>query len=271
MSNRFTRPALFGFLTCAGATALHAQEQRVAVPLSEPTRPATLVVALFAGSVTVRAYDGTDVVVVTDTPIVDAAEAAKPRPDGLRRLQSSSVGMTAEESGNTVTLRMDYNMRAVDLEVLVPTQTSIHANLVNGGIVVTGVTGEHEITTVNGDIEAMDISGAAVINSTNGTVHAVFAAVAADKPLSLVSFNGDVDVSLPANLAADLIVTSQQGEVFTDFDVEPRSNPAVVDRGGNAAGGVRVRMHRETRYAIGGGGPPVQLRTFNGDIMIRKR
>jgi hypothetical protein len=28
---------------------------------------------------------------------------------------------------------------------------------------------------------------------------------------------------------------------------------------------------RTTRYAIGGGGPDIQLRTFNGDIMIRKR
>jgi hypothetical protein len=30
-------------------------------------------------------------------------------------------------------------------------------------------------------------------------------------------------------------------------------------------------MQRETRYSIGGGGREIQLRTFNGDIMIRKR
>jgi hypothetical protein len=30
-------------------------------------------------------------------------------------------------------------------------------------------------------------------------------------------------------------------------------------------------MQRMTRYAIGGGGPDIQLRTFNGDILIRKR
>jgi hypothetical protein len=28
---------------------------------------------------------------------------------------------------------------------------------------------------------------------------------------------------------------------------------------------------RWMRYAIGGGGPDIQLRTFNGDVMIRKR
>jgi hypothetical protein len=30
-------------------------------------------------------------------------------------------------------------------------------------------------------------------------------------------------------------------------------------------------MQRATRYAINGGGPDIQIRTFNGDIMIRKR
>jgi hypothetical protein len=30
-------------------------------------------------------------------------------------------------------------------------------------------------------------------------------------------------------------------------------------------------MTQNTRYAIGGGGPDITLRTFNGDVMIRKR
>jgi DUF4097 and DUF4098 domain-containing protein YvlB len=89
--------------------------------------------------------------------------------------------------------------------------------------------------------------------------------------MSFTSFNGDVDVSLPANLAADLLVTSQQGDVFTDFDFEEQQDPAVVQRNGDADGRYRVRMQRETRYAIGGGGRDIQLRTFNGDVMIRKR
>ena len=30
-------------------------------------------------------------------------------------------------------------------------------------------------------------------------------------------------------------------------------------------------MTKQNRYSIGGGGPDIQLRTFNGDVMIRKR
>ena len=89
--------------------------------------------------------------------------------------------------------------------------------------------------------------------------------------MSFTSFNGDVDVSLPANLAADLFVVSQQGDVFTDFEVEVQQDPAQVQRNADAGGRYRVRMQRENRYAIGGGGRNIQLRTFNGDVMIRKR
>ncbi len=103
------------------------------------------------------------------------------------------------------------------------------------------------------------------------TCDATLAAVDATKSMSFTSFNGDVDVSLPANLSADLLVTSQQGDVFTDFDVNVQQDPPVVERRGDAGGRYRVRMQRETRYTIGSGGPDIQLRTFNGDVMIRKR
>ena len=49
----------------------------------------------------------------------------------------------------------------VDLEVRVPRRTSVHASLVNGGdIVITGVTGEHELSNVNGDVVACAYLGA---------------------------------------------------------------------------------------------------------------
>jgi len=247
-------------------------DERVVVPLSDPSRPAIVEIALFSGDISVKAYDGNEVIIVTDTPVRDADEPEPPRADGLRRIQSSTVGLTAEESNNTVSLRMDFSPRGVDLEVQVPRRTSVHASLVNGGdITINGVTGEHELSNVNGDVIATDVTGSAVMNSTNGDVQATFVEVSATKPMSFSSFNGDVDVTLPARLVADLLVTSQQGEVLTDFDVVAQQDPTVLERNGGPGGNYRVRMQRQTRYAIGGGGPDIQLRTFNGDIMIRKR
>ena len=268
-----------GLLFSIGATAFAAagaaeaqSDERVVVPLSDPSRPVKLAIALFSGDINVEGYDGNEVVIVADAPIRGEDDAEPPRADGLRRIQSSSVGLTVEESDNAVTVRMDFSPKNADIEVRVPRRTSVSASLVNGGdVMVASVTGEHELSNVNGDVIATDITGSAVINATNGDVRATFVSVDTAKPMSFVSFNGDVDVTLPGNLAADLIVASQQGDVYTDFDVVAETDPPNVQRSGGPGGRYQWRMSQQTRYAIGGGGPDIQLRTFNGDVMIRLR
>jgi Putative adhesin len=273
MSNRIGIFALLAGASCAISGVAGAQDdERLVVPLSDPSRPARLEIALFSGDISVEAYDGNEVVIVADTPIRDADNAAPPRADGLRQIQSSSVGLTVEENDNTVSVRMDFSPKNADLEIRVPRRTSVKASLVNGGDVeITGLTGEHELSNVNGDVIATDLAGSAVINATNGDVRATFTTVDVTKSMSFTSFNGDVDVTLPANLAADLIVASQQGDVYTDFDVVAQDDPPNVQQRGGPSGGRQVRWSQQTRYAIGGGGPDIQLRTFNGDVMIRRR
>jgi hypothetical protein len=272
MSDKICTLALLTCASCAIVGVAAAQDQRLAVPLSDPSRPARLEIQLFTGDISVEGYDGNEVVIVADAPIRDVDRPEPPRPDGLRRIQSSSVGLTVEENDNVVSVRMDFSPNNADIQIRVPRRTSVKAGLVNGGDVeVDSVTGEHELSNVNGDVIATDISGSAVVNATNGDVRATFTAVDATKPMSFISFNGDVDVTLPANLAADLIVGSQQGDVYTDFDVVPQNDPPNLQQRGGPTGGKQLRMTQNTRYAIGGGGPDITLRTFNGDVMIRKR
>lgn len=274
MTHSSGNPWLSALVLGALTTSAQAQStERIVVPLSDPGRPARLEIAVFSGDISVEGYDGNEIVVVTDEPVRGRDEQAdNPRADGLRRIQTSTVGLTIEEAQNTVSVRMDFSPNGVDLRLQVPRETSVSASLVNGGDVqIADVTGQHELSNVNGDVIATDISGSAVLNSTNGDVRASFAAVDATKPMALTSFNGDVDVTLPAAIAADVRVASQQGDVFTDFDVSTEQDPTTVERDGGADGRYRVRMQRMTRYRIGVGGADIQLRTFNGDIFIRKR
>ena len=257
----------------AGAPAALAQ-QRLAVPLSDPGRPATLDVSLFMGEVTVSAYDGDEIVIMIDDDDDerDDNDDDDARRNGLRRIPNSALGITAEERDNTVSVKLDPSPRNVELDISVPRQTSVRASVVNGGdVTLRGVTGEHELSNVNGDVIATDISGAAVVGTTNGDVEVSFVQITPGKAMSFSSFNGDVDVTLPANLAADLRVNSGHGDLFTDFEVEIAPQPPVVERGGDAGGRTQVRMERGMRAVIGGGGPEIRFRTFNGDIMLRKR
>jgi len=273
MSTRIGIYALLTGAACAISSAAGAQDdQRLVVPLTDPSRPARLEINLFSGDISIEGYDGKEVIVTADAPIRDADQQEAPRSDGLRRIQSSSVGLTVEENDNTVSVHMDFSPKNADLQIRVPRRTSVKAGLVNGGDVeIDSVTGEHELSNVNGDVIATDIAGSAVINATNGDVRATFTSVETMKPMSFTSFNGDVDVTLPGNTKANLIVGSQQGDVFTDFDVVAQTNPPNVQQRAGPRGGREVRVSHQTRYAIGGGGPDITLQTFNGDVMIRKR
>ena len=89
---------------------------------------------------------------------------------------------------------------------------------------------------------------------------------------SPVSADRVLRLRLRVALAGQEIVGSQQGDVFTDFDVVAKTDPPnVQQRGTGPRGGREVRLSHQTRYAVGGGGSEIRMTTFNGDVMIRKR
>lgn len=276
----------------------HAQE-RIAVPLTDASRPVVLEVNTFGTGINVSAYDGKEVVVTTrqvapkdddrddgrrgpgprapraprapgfGNPNADEDEAALTA--GLHRVPNGSIGLTVTEENNVVTVKTDFARQPLALDISVPRNTSVHMKTVNGGdVTVTGVNGEHEISNTNGRVVANDIGGSLVASSTNGTLRASFTSVNAAKPMSFNTFNGNVDVTLPAKLDATLRVSTGNGEFYTDFDVKLQPQAPVVDRGGQN-GRYQVRMERETVAVIGKGGPDIRFKTFNGNVMVRKR
>ena len=282
MTMRNTIAITFG---CLAAWSAQAQE-RITVPLTDASRPAVLEVEVLGAALKVTAYDGKEVVIVARGPTDEeraandgrrAPRGRKPDDDeaastaGLHRVPNTSIGLTATEENNVVSVKTDYSHQPVALDISVPRRTSVRAKAVNGGdLTVTGVSGEHELSNVNGRIVATDIAGSMVASTTNGTVRASFTAVTADKAMSFNTFNGDVDVTFPANLAATLRVTSGRGEFYTDFEAALQPRAPVVEQGGQN-GRYEVRLERETVAVIGRGGPDIRFKTFNGNIMVRKR
>lgn len=274
-------------LLAATATDSLAQtEQRLTVPLSNPGRQATLEVSMVFGSISIMAYDGDEIVIdASEDPAASRSRAPRGSgdrddddddavaTDGFRRIPNTSLGITAEEYNNTVEISADQRRmgRGMRLDISVPRLTSVRARTVNGGaLVVEGVSGEHELANVNGRITATDIAGSIVANTTNGELLITFTEIARDKAMSFTTLNGDVDVTFPANLAADLRINAGRGDVMTDFDFVLQTQEPVVERSENGER-YRVRLEREVRALIGGGGPELTFKTFNGDIIIRRR
>lgn len=254
-------------LVAASAMAQDGESQRIVVPLSNPGQPATLSVGMMTGSITVTAYEGSEIIVVATMETED--DEAEPK-DGMMRIPNTSIGLTIEESGNEVSVNADWSANATRVEIRVPTRTSVHLSTVNGGdIEVEGVSGVHELTNTNGGITAIGISGTVVASTTNGPVKVSFVSIDADVPMSFSTFNGEVDLTLPANTRADLHLNSGRGDIYTDFEVALAPQQAKVSRD-ERGGKYRVRVEQEVVGSINGGGPEFRMKTYNGDIYVRR-
>ena len=262
---------LTGLFFLASATlAQGGESQSFSVPLSSPGSPVTLEVDLIEGNIKVTGYEGSEILVdVTFASDEDEHEGDHEH-EGLMRIPSISGGLVVEEEQNRVTIETDWSPHEMSVDIRTPFQTSLRLSAVNGDLIeAAGVDGQHELSHTNGDIIATGLRGSVVADSTNGDIKIELVEVTAATPMSFTTFNGDIDLSLPAGTQADLRMQSGQGDIYTDFDVVTQPTQARVDREERDKG-FRVRIEREVRGKIGAGGAELRFKTINGDVYLRK-
>jgi DUF4097 and DUF4098 domain-containing protein YvlB len=247
----------------AGTSA--AQSDRVTVPLTDPTRACSVKVNLLNGGIVVTAYDGRDVVVQAKVRNEDDS----PREArGMKRVPMNATGLSVEEENNQVDIGTQSSQRTIDLTIQVPRRTSLNLKTVNDGdISVTGVEGELDINDVNGNVTLKNISGAAVAHALNGDLKVTFDRINPQKAMAFSSLNGDVDVTFPGDLRATVSMASDRGDVFSDFDIQldpraPVQTPATTREKGKYV----VKVDKNVRGKINGGGQEIQFKNFNGNI-----
>jgi len=162
----------------------------------------------------------------------------------------------------------------VDLTIQVPFNTSLKLRCLNDGdIKVEHVSGEIDVDDLNGGVKLLNVSGAVVAHSLNEDVVVTLDQVTPGKAMSFSTMNGDVDVTLPADVKARVKLKSDNGEIYSDFDVHPEANaasPNVTDNHGKD-GRYRIQFEKGMYGSINGGGPEMQFTTFNGKIYLRKK
>jgi DUF4097 and DUF4098 domain-containing protein YvlB len=269
--------ALVLFQLCLTSLA-HAQAQktqaptapsdRISVPLSDGSRPAVVKASLVSGSIAVKSYDGKEVVVEAQAPGYEAFDAKS----NMKRVPITATGLSVEEENNRVHISVGSHQRSTNLSIMVPVRASLILRSVNGDISVTGVDGELDVNTVNGSVTLRNVSGTAVAHALNSRVLAIFNRVNREKPMAFSSLNGDIDVTFPADLKANISISSDRGEVYSDFDVQlqPRAQQPIVEDARGKGGKYRVQLDKNVRGSINGGGQEIQFKNFQGKIYIRK-
>ena len=261
--------------------AVRAQDsgEKVTVPLHDPSRPARIRASLMNGGITVRGADVKEVTVQTNS-----REDGEPRhrraprhdetnTDGMKRLDLPGVGLDVTEDDNQVNIKTSFNQSS-SLLITVPRRSSLQLKCMNGGdIVVEQVEGEIDATNLNGKVTLRNVSGSVLAHSMNGTVSATLDRIDPSKPMSFSTMNGDIDVTLPPTVKANVMMKTDNGSIYSDFEVKltPGSNISPNANGRQPDGTYHLKFDHGLRGSIDGGGPEYQFTSFNGQIYIRKK
>jgi DUF4097 and DUF4098 domain-containing protein YvlB len=263
--------------------ALRAQDnnEKVTVPLHDPSRPARLRANLMNGGITVRGADVKDITVEAVSRGDGESRHRRSRRDsmststeGMKRLDLPGGGLDVTEDNNQVNIKNAAWNQSSDLVITVPRRTSLQLKCMNGGdINVENVEGEIDANNLNGKVTLRNVSGSVLAHSLNGTVSATLDRVDPSKPMSFSTMNGDIDVTLPPAVKANVLMKTDNGEIYSDFEVKltPGSNLSPNAAGRQPDGTYHVKFDHALRGSIDGGGAEYQFTSFNGQIYIRKR
>ncbi len=240
--------------------------EELEIPLSKPGEKGKLQVESHNGTVKVSAYSGPTVKIkmIKYSKKVER-ESGK---DGMRLLSSGGFNVQAEERNNTVKIETEGWNNRIDFEIQVPTNFSLDVQTYNNGAIeIEGVNGEHSIESYNGPITLNNISGSASASTYNGEVKATFSAVTANAPMIFTTYNGNVDLTVPAGTKFSTKMKTFK-DIFTDFEnfALQKTTPQKSKEGN----GYKVKYEDWVEGKLNGGGAEVTMETRNGNIYIRK-
>ena len=251
--------------------------EKITVPLGDPSRPVRVHAQLLSGGIAVRGADIRNVIVEVNSERGRGAREHRNVPvkaDGMKQLEMpGNSGLEIVERDNLVTINKTPWSGTSNLTITVPRRASLQLKCLNDGdIEVEQVEGEIDVTDLNGNITLKNVAGSVLAHSLNGEVWATLDRIDGSKPMSFSTMNGDIDVTLPPSLKANIVMKTDHGEIYSDFEVKLDS-PSVrsTESGRQADGTYRLRFDRALRGTVSGGGPEFKFTSFNGQIYLRRK
>lgn len=200
------------------------------------------------GGISVQGWDRNEVLVQARVQAHDDSEA--------EARQLASEVRVISEPGSVRSDGPDTRGRrgwSVSYVVHVPRRTGLDLESTNGGLRVRDVAGELELSTTNGGISLAGVAGDVRGETTNGSLDVQLAGDRwSGEGLSLETTNGAVTLTMPRDYGARLEARTTNGGLQTDIPVT-----------------LQGRIGRSISAEIGGGGPPIRVRTTNGGIRLR--
>lgn len=264
-------------------------KEELSVKLTSPDKPFRLNIGLIEGNITVLTHSGREIIVEAEVN----PEKKKPEPNANQNINTNTnnnlntdistlaqkketttvVGkyVTVTENDNTVRIGPVNTYSSINVTIKVPKNT-VKLNLtvaLSGGVSVKDITGETEVNNPNGFITLTNVSGSVVATSVNGNITVIFASVTENSPMAFSTLVGKIDVTFPPSFKANMKIQSDNGGLFSDFDILFEGTTPKMNRV-NTPPIYRKSLTGKLTGKINGGGSEILMKNMMGNIYIRK-
>jgi lia operon protein LiaG len=233
-----------------------AQDYKVTV---SDLKDAKLILEDFTDDLPIEGYAGNEIIVS------GGVRFNSDRSKGLKAVyaagtDNTGLGIAMEKDGNRIRLRCllpitqsaQYKIKVPESIALEITRECAHG----GPTTITNIKNEVEFKGCH-DITLNKVTGPIVVSTISGSVNVVFTEIAKDKPISISSVSGEVDVTIPGKTPFSLEMGTVSGQMYSDFDFP-------VGKDMKRIGGSEIRAD------LNGGGTAVRLHSISGAVYLRK-
>src|SRR5205085_10993237 len=256
----------------------------VPVGFSDPSKRGKLKAHLNYGSITIKGTARKDILVKYSAGKDEDNEHDRDHDDdrdnenkgsksdrrGLKKISSGTLDLEISEASNLVKVSSNLWNTKINLVIEVPSGIDLQVHTYNDGdLDIANIQGEVELTNYNGEITATNISGSVVATTYNGEIKVTFDKVTDGTPMSFVTYNGDIDLTLPSTFKGSLKMKTQNGEILSGFDMTV-GKPTPVETKATSKG-TKIVIDEWVKGDINGGGPEFIMKNYNGDILLRKK
>jgi hypothetical protein len=281
---RILIPVLTGAGLCFAQMAAHAQEFKQHISKEFTQQKGAVAIYNLNGSVKVEGYAGDKVMIEIDETITAPDQetldqgkrefklAFDQKQDSVISYTSAPYDTRPHRNWNNWNdrRRIEYQVK-LEYTVKVPMQSDLYASTVNNGhVIVKDVHGALKVHNVNGSITIVNAKGTTEAHTVNGPVTVNYLSIPPDVS-SYYTVNGEMNITYPANLAADLSFKSMNGQFYTDFQDAEVLPSRIVKTQNKEGAGTTYKLSQISDVRIGAGGKIFKFETLNGNIYIKKQ
>lgn len=245
----------------------------------------------FRGEVVVRAWDRNSVSVRADlsgrqtVEVVRTGTAVRVRPRSQRGPQTADFEIQVPRwmSVRIQGTQTDVSVRGTEAEVSVETVNGdvvveggrglLNLRSIQGAVVVRGASGTVDVVSVNDDVTLEGVTGDIHIQTTNGDVVLERIRSSATRATTV---NGEIIYDGTIADGGSYTFRTHNGDVTAVVSEDVSATVAVSTYHGAFRSEIPIRLtgttlSRQFSFTLGSGGARVEMESFNGEIVLRRR